>query len=84
MGFQATHRPFQKYIENPFAFYGEMDMDITDSLFAQIAVRFEDYEDFGSETVYKVAAKYDFTDTFGLRAFQHGIPGPDSWATRDN
>ena len=54
-----------------------MDMDITDSLFAQIAVRFEDYEDFGSETVYKVAAKYDFTDTFGLRAsFNTGFRAP--------
>ena len=32
----------------------------------QAAVRYEDYSDFGAETVYKVAAKYDLTDSFGV------------------
>ena len=77
-GFPGYSPAFSEiYQRTSFAFYGEMDMDITDSLFAQIAVRFEDYEDFGSETVYKVAAKYDFTDTFGLRAsFNTGFRAP--------
>ena len=65
------------YSRTSFAFYGEMDMEITDDLLTQVAVRFEDYEDFGSETVYKVAAKYDITDTFGVRAsFNTGFRAP--------
>ena len=77
-GFPGYSPAFSEiYMRTSFAVYGEMDIDITDSLFAQVAVRFEDYEDFGSETVYKVAAKYDFTDTFGLRAsFNTGFRAP--------
>lgn len=43
-------------------------------------MRYEDYDDFDSETVWKVAAQYDVTDNFGLRgsigtAFRAPTPG---------
>jgi len=77
-GFPGYSPAFSElYSRTSFAFYGEMDMEITDDLFTQVAVRFEDYEDFGSETVYKVAAKYNITDTFGVRAsFNTGFRAP--------
>ena len=47
--------------------YVDVSTDVTDDFFVQAALRFEDYSDFGEETVWKVAAKYDFSDMFSLR-----------------
>ncbi|MEP1143727.1 MAG: TonB-dependent receptor [Henriciella sp.] len=47
--------------------YVDVSTDLTENLFVQGAVRFEDYSDFGEETVWKVAAQYDFTDLFSVR-----------------
>jgi iron complex outermembrane receptor protein len=55
------------YDRDSYALYVDVSADVTDSLFLQAAVRYEDYSDFGSETVGKLAAKYDITPTFGLR-----------------
>ena len=55
-----------EYNRDSTAFYGELGVDLTDDFFVQ-AVRYEDYSDFGAETVYKIAAKYSLTDSFGVR-----------------
>lgn len=47
--------------------YVDVSTDLTDSLFVQGALRFEDYSDFGEETVWKLAAQYDFSDYFSVR-----------------
>ena len=47
--------------------YVDVSTDLTDALFVQAALRYEDYSDFGEETVWKLAAQYDFTDAFSVR-----------------
>ena len=65
------------YSRDSFAIYAEANMDLTDDLFLQAAVRFEDYDDFGSETIYKLAAKYDINDNLGVRgSFNTGFRAP--------
>ena len=45
--------------------------------FVQAAIRYEDYSDFGSETVYKVAGRYSISENFGLRtSFNTGFRAP--------
>ncbi|MFM1896319.1 MAG: hypothetical protein RLZZ385_1393 [Pseudomonadota bacterium] len=39
----------------------------TDSWLVDLAVRFEDYSDFGNETVGKITTRYDFTDSIAVR-----------------
>ncbi len=56
------------YDRDSYAVYGDASANVTDALFLQAAVRYEDYSDFGSETVGKLAMKYDITRAFGLRA----------------
>lgn len=66
-----------KYTRDSFAVYTEVNMDVSDDLFAQAAVRYEDYSDFGSEVIYKLAAKYDLSDNLGVRAsFNTGFRAP--------
>jgi iron complex outermembrane receptor protein len=65
------------YSRDSFAVYVEANMDVTDALFAQAALRYEDYDDFGSEVIYKIAGKYDISDIFGVRAsFNTGFRAP--------
>lgn len=50
------------------AFFGEAILPITDRLEAQIAVRYEDYDDKGGDTTDpKVALRWDVSDAFSLR-----------------
>ena len=52
-----------------FALYGELGWSPTEKLFLAGALRFEDYDDAaGDTTVGKLNARYDFTDSFALRA----------------
>ncbi len=65
------------YTRDSFALYVEANADLSDALFAQAAVRYEDYSDFGSEVIYKLAAKYDVSDNFGIRgSFNTGFRAP--------
>ena len=65
------------YTRDSFAVYLEANADLSDDLFAQAAVRYEDYSDFGSEVIYKLAAKYDITDSLGIRgSFNTGFRAP--------
>ena len=56
------------YERDSYAVYGDISGDITDELFAQAAIRYEDYSDFGSEVVYKIAGIYQLTDEIALRS----------------
>jgi iron complex outermembrane receptor protein len=57
----------ESYSRDSYAIYGDVSGDITDDLFAQAAIRFEDYSDFGSEVVYKLAGFYQASEEIGLR-----------------
>ena len=51
-----------------FAVYGELSADVTDSLFLQGALRYENYEDFDSEILFQLAGRLELTDTWNARA----------------
>lgn len=68
-GFPGYSPQFSElYERSSFAVYGDFSADVTDNLFLQAAIRYEDYDDFDSEVVGKLAGKLDVTDTFGIRA----------------
>lgn len=57
--------------------YVDLDTHITDKLLASAAVRLEDYSDFGSNVSGKLTGRYDFTDSFAVRAsVQNGFRAP--------
>ena len=56
------------YSRDSYAVYTDISGDITDELFAQAAIRYEDYSDFGSEVVYKVAGIYQINDEIAVRS----------------
>ncbi|WP_394223761.1 TonB-dependent receptor plug domain-containing protein [Alteromonas gracilis] len=65
------------YERDSYAVYTDISGDISEDLFAQAALRFEDYSDFGSEVVYKVAGFYQLTDEVGFRSsFGTGFRAP--------
>jgi len=47
--------------------YLDFETNLTDKLGASLAVRHENYSDFGSTTSGALSARYDFTDSFALR-----------------
>ncbi|MDO1527753.1 TonB-dependent receptor [Fulvimonas sp. R45] len=47
--------------------YIDFETNLTDKLGGSLAVRHEDYSDFGSTTSGALATRYDFTDRFALR-----------------
>ncbi|MBQ4832973.1 TonB-dependent receptor [Pseudoalteromonas sp. MMG010] len=55
------------YERDMFGVYFDASTDLTDALFIQGAVRYEDYSDFGDELVGKVAFKYALSEDFNLR-----------------
>jgi len=59
------------------AAYIDLEANLTDALLVSGAVRVEDYSDFGDTATGKLAARYDFNDSFGLRAsVQNGFRAP--------
>ena len=56
-----------KFDRRNTGFYVDGEWEPTDSLLLGAAVRFEDFQDFGTTTNYKVAANWRITDNFGLR-----------------
>jgi iron complex outermembrane receptor protein len=50
------------------AAYADVEWDISDDLLITAAVRYEDFTDFGSTVNSKVAARYNLTDNFVIRA----------------
>ncbi|WP_199271425.1 TonB-dependent siderophore receptor [Paraglaciecola sp. L1A13] len=65
------------YNRDSYSVYGDVSGDITDKFFAQASLRYEDYSDFGSELVYKLAGIYQVTDELGIRgSFGTGFRAP--------
>ena len=56
------------YSRDSYAVYGDLSSDVTDRLFLQAAIRYEDYSDFDAELVGKLAMQYDLTENIGLRS----------------
>ncbi|HEX8569385.1 MAG TPA: TonB-dependent receptor [Caulobacteraceae bacterium] len=57
--------------------YVDLDAQITEAFNVAVAARHENYEDFGSTTTGKIAARYDFTPEFALRgAVSTGFRAP--------
>ncbi|MFT7244513.1 MAG: iron complex outermembrane receptor protein [Candidatus Azotimanducaceae bacterium] len=56
------------YERDSYALYVDVSADVTEDLFLQAALRYEDYSDFNSEVVGKVAMQCDINEIFGLRA----------------
>lgn len=55
----------------------DLEANVTDKLLASVALRAEDYSDFGSNLSGKLAARYDFTESFALRgSVQNGFRAP--------
>jgi iron complex outermembrane receptor protein len=50
-----------------FSAYVDLEAQINEKLLASVAVRGEDYSDFGSEVTGKLAARFDFTASFAIR-----------------
>lgn len=60
-----------------FSLYADVEWQPIDQFLLGVAVRFEDYSDFGSETIGKVTARYDFNQQFALRgAVSTGFRAP--------
>ena len=55
-----------------YALYGAVEWRVTDPWQVDLALRWEDFEDFGTTTNYKVATNYRFNDAFAVRG---------SWST---
>lgn len=71
------------YERDMYGAYIDLSADVTSELFLQGAMRFEDYSDFGSELVGKLASKYSLTDATNLRGsigtgFRAPTPGQQS------
>lgn len=60
-----------------YAFYLDLESQVTSQLFLSAAVRYEDYSDFGNTVRGKVTARYDFTPWLALRgAWSNGFRAP--------
>ena len=59
------------YNRDSYSFYSNISADVTDSLFLEGALRFENYSDFDSQLIYKVAGRFEIVDGLGIRA-SHG------------
>ena len=57
----------KSYGREATSLYADLSQDVTDNLFVQGAVRAEDYNDFGSELTWKLAAILDVTDNLAIR-----------------
>ena len=57
--------------------YVDLEANVTDKLLASVALRAEDYSDFGSNLSGKLAGRYDFNESFALRgSVQNGFRAP--------
>jgi iron complex outermembrane receptor protein len=57
--------------------YVDLEANVTDKLLGSVALRYEDYSDFGDNVSGKLAVRYDFTESFALRSsLQNGFRAP--------
>ena len=65
------------YSRDSYAIYAEINGDASDAFSYQAAIRYEDYSDFDSEVIGKVAGIYKLSDAVALRAsFGTGFRAP--------
>lgn len=70
----ATSGVFER---SNYAAYIESEWDASDDLLLQAAMRFEDFEDFGTTTNYKLGLNYRLTEDMGVRAtYSTGFKAP--------
>lgn len=63
--------------QDSYAVYGELEADVTDELTMQVALRYEDYDEFGDTTDYKIAGIYRVNESFSIRsAISTGFHAP--------
>lgn len=67
------------------AFYIDLEADITDDWLLGVALRHEDFNDFGHETTYKLSGLFKLTDALGIRAtyttgFHAPTPGQQNFS----
>jgi len=63
--------------QTSYAGYVDLDLPLTDKLDADIAIRHEDFSEFGQTTDGKIAVRYEFTPNFALRgAVSTGFRAP--------
>ncbi len=68
-GFPGFSPGFSEDFErDSYAGYVDVSSDITDTFFLQGALRYESYDDFDPELVWKIATQVDLTENIGLRA----------------
>ena len=51
------------------ALYIDVEAQYTEDFMMAYAIRYEDYDSFGTDTNYKMAAQYSITDDFSLKKF---------------
>ena len=56
-----------EYDRHSYSVYADFEADFTDKFSAGLALRYEDYSDFGTTTSGKVSARYAFSDAVALR-----------------
>jgi iron complex outermembrane receptor protein len=62
---------------NNYALYLDTEADITDRFTGSAAVRFEDFESFGTTTNFKIGGRFELTDTLAVRgSFNTGFRAP--------
>lgn len=66
-----------------YAFYTDLEADVTDAFTAGVAIRYEDFESFGDTTNFKVSGRYRVNDVLALRAsyntgFRAPTPGQEN------
>jgi iron complex outermembrane receptor protein len=66
-----------EFDSDSWAVYADIESQVTDNFLVAGAVRYEDFDDFGSTTNYKVTGRYDFTESFAIRgAYNTGFRAP--------
>jgi iron complex outermembrane receptor protein len=74
-GFQPSNEVDED--REAYSLYVDVESRLTEKFLASVAVRAEDYSDFGSAVTGKIAGRYDFTDAFALRgAVSTGFRAP--------
>ncbi|TWB19033.1 iron complex outermembrane receptor protein [Nitrospirillum amazonense] len=65
-GFTATDAG--QYPRGNYAFYADAEADIIKNLSAGVALRYEDFDDFGDTTNWKIFGRYQLTDWVAVRS----------------
>ena len=74
-GFQPSNELDES--REAYGIFADVEAKLTEKFLASIAVRAEDYSDFGSAVTGKIAGRFDFTDSFALRgAVSTGFRAP--------